>query len=78
MKISSIAAVMAFSLMAGSGAAWAQAATPSAPAATTAPMASATDKKAVAAKCSAEADQKKLHGKARKTFRSQCKRDAAK
>lgn len=32
------------------------------------------DKSAISAKCSAEATKKGLHGKARKVFRSKCKR----
>jgi hypothetical protein len=82
MKISSFAASVALTLLVGSGAAFAQATTtpaaPSAPAATTTPTAATTDKKAIAAECSAEADKKGLHGKARKTFRSQCKREKSK
>ena len=35
--------------------------------------AGATDKKAVSKQCSMQADEQKLHGKARKTFRSKCK-----
>jgi len=52
-------------------------ATPAAPTATaTAPKAPAMSddaKKAKAKQCSAEADAKNLHGKARKEFRSKCK-----
>lgn len=67
------------------GAAFAQtppAAAPAAPAATsTAPAtpaaAPATDKQAKAKACIDEANQKGLHGKARKHFKSQCKRGKA-
>ena len=64
-----------------SGNAFAQAAAPAAPAApavtappAAAPMATPTDKKAVAKMCSDEATKKGLHGKERKTFRAACKR----
>ena len=50
---------------------------PAAPTAATAPTQAATGaptaKQARSKQCSAEADQKGLHGKARKTFRSKCK-----
>jgi hypothetical protein len=39
-----------------------------------APVASRTDKQATSKACSAQADAKGLHGKARKKFRSECKK----
>jgi hypothetical protein len=39
-----------------------------------APAASATDKPAISKACSDQANAKGLHGKARKKFRSECKR----
>jgi hypothetical protein len=39
-----------------------------------APVASPTDKQATSKACSDQADAKGLHGKARKKFRSKCKR----
>jgi hypothetical protein len=60
------------------GAGFAQQQQPAAPpAAATAAKAPATSddaKKAKAKECSAQADAKSLHGKARKEFRSKCKR----
>jgi len=38
----------------------------------------APNKKAVAKACSEQADAKGLHGKARKKFRSECRRQGAK
>ena len=38
------------------------------------PVASPTDKKATSKACSDQADAKGLHGKARKKFRSECKK----
>ena len=69
---------MVLASMLGLSAASAQTATaPALGAATTAPAQPAagagTDKQARSKQCSAEADQKGLHGKARKTFRSKCK-----
>ena len=43
-----------------------------------APTPSATDKKAISKACSALADAKNLHGKARKKFRSDCKEHGGK
>lgn len=53
---------------------YAQTPAPKAPA-VAAPIATASDeaKKAKAKECSAQADAKGLHGKARKEFRSKCK-----
>jgi hypothetical protein len=68
------------SLTIGMGAALAQApaTTPStAPAAAPAKM-SPDDKKAISKSCSEQATAKGLHGKERKKFRSECKRNAAK
>ena len=75
-------------LMQGVASAQTPAATPSttpAPAASpAAPMAkpakvkmSAADKAALSKKCSADADAKGLHGKAREKFRSDCKKGGA-
>ena len=52
----------------------APAAPPAAATAAKAPAASDEAKKAKAKECSAQADAKNLHGKARKEFRSKCKR----
>ena len=38
------------------------------------PSATSADKRAISLSCSQQADAKGLHGKARKAFRSQCKR----
>jgi hypothetical protein len=61
----------------GTGAAFAQATTPAAPPSSTAPMSKA-DKQAVSKACSDQANAKNLHGKERKKFRSQCKRNGGK
>lgn len=50
----------------------------SAPAASTKPAAAKPPRSAVSLDCSKQADAKGLHGKERKKFRSDCKRDAAK
>ncbi|MBN8969870.1 MAG: phosphate starvation-inducible protein PsiF [Rhizobiales bacterium] len=50
----------------------------SAPAASTKPAAAKPARSAVSLDCSKQADAKGLHGKERKKFRSDCKRDAAK
>lgn len=42
------------------------------------PTMSASDKKAVSKACSKQADAKGLHGKQRKKFRSECRRQGAK
>ena len=65
------------------GAALAQATAPSAPSAQTAvaPAKAAkttAPRSAISLECSKQADAKGLHGKPRKTFRSQCKKDMAK
>jgi len=75
MKSSVIAAIL-ISLAIGTGTAFAEDA---APAATkSAPKMTATDKKAVSKACSDQANTKKLHGKARKEFRSACKQRGGK
>jgi psiF repeat len=64
------------SIAIGAGAAFAQApATSTAPAA---PAASATDKNAISKSCSDQANAKGLHGKERKKFRSECKKNGGK
>jgi hypothetical protein len=47
---------------------------PAAAAAAAAAQPAASDKKAISASCSQQADAKGLHGKARRTFREKCKR----
>ena len=44
------------------------------PPAATQPSATSPNKRAISLSCSQQADAKGLHGKARKAFRSQCKR----
>jgi hypothetical protein len=61
----------------GTGAALAQAPTPAAQPAST-PEMSKPDKRAVSKACSDQANAKNLHGKARKKFRSECKRNGGK
>ena len=79
------AALLVFAL--GAGAAWAEDQPPAAgsppaatskPAATTAPAMSASEKAAIAKSCIDQANAKGLHGKARKKFRSDCKKNAGK
>ena len=67
-------AVAAVTLCLGAGTSFAQTTTPATPApAAAAPAAAAPMTKAQISKaCSAAADTQKLHGKARKTFRSDC------
>ena len=48
-------------------------AAPPAASTTAMPAGGGMDKKAISKQCSAMADQQKLHGKARKTFRNSCK-----
>lgn len=79
MKIALIAVVAAATLSAS--VAFAQTPAPSSamPAAPATPMAApAMGKKAVSKECSMQADAQKLHGKARKTFRSKCKASGGK
>jgi hypothetical protein len=60
------------------GAAFAQTSTTPAPAASPAPAAKAEKPRTAASlECSKEADAKGLHGKERKKFRSDCKKEAA-
>ncbi len=70
MKIFKKAIAFGFAATLVAGAAFAQA--PAAPAA-----APAASKSAQSAECSKEADAKGLHGKARKKFRSKCKKGHA-
>ncbi|MFZ0606817.1 MAG: PsiF family protein [Xanthobacteraceae bacterium] len=75
---------VALSLALGMGAAFAQTTTPApAPAASVqsaAPAAAAgrADKKAISKSCTDQANAKTLHGKARKKFRSDCKKNGGK
>ena len=72
-----VGACLAAMLLSGSAFAQTTPATPDEPAATMAAPAGAApamDKKAKAKECSMEADKQGLHGKARKAFRSKCKR----
>jgi len=52
--------------------------TPQAKPTPTTNQASATDKKAISKACTDQANAKGLHGKARKKFRSECKRNGGK
>jgi hypothetical protein len=80
MTISSRAAAAAFASLFLISSAFAQTATPPAPAPTTkaAPAAKKAEKPRSAAslECSKEADTKGVHGKERKKFMSQCKKAA--
>ena len=77
MKIAIAAAIL--SLAIGTGAAFAQNPPPAAPtAAPSQPAAGATDKKAISKSCSDQANAKGLHGKERKKFRSDCKKNGGK
>ena len=79
------AALLVFAL--GAGTAWAEdqpaaggsppAAAKQAPA-TTAPAMSASEKAAIAKSCTDQANAKQLHGKARKKFRSACRKAGGK
>ena len=85
MTFSSRAAATAVASLLLMSSAFAQTTTPAAPAAKTAPAAKATpaEKKAekprtaASLQCSKDADAKKLHGKERKKFMSECKKAAA-
>jgi len=79
------AALLVFAL--GAGVAWAEdqpaaggspPAATSQPPATTAPAMSASEKAAIAKSCTDQANAKGLHGKARKKFRSACKKAGGK
>jgi psiF repeat len=85
MTLSSRAAAIAVASLLLTGSAFAQAITPTAPAAKTAPApkAAPAEKKAekprtaASLECSKEADTKGVHGKERKKFMSECKKAAA-
>ena len=69
------------SLAVGAGAVFAQTATPApAPAVQSAapPAAASADKKAISKSCTDQANAKGLHGKTRKKFRSDCKKNGGK
>ncbi len=80
-KISSRTAAIAFASLLLTSSAFAQTAAPAAPAPAT--KAAPAEKKAekprttASLECSKEADAKGLHGKERKKFRSECKKNAA-
>jgi hypothetical protein len=79
MKLSSRLAAVAVASLFFAGSALAQTTAPAAaPAATSAPKAKKAEKprSAESLACSKEADEKNLHGKERKKFMSQCKKDA--
>jgi hypothetical protein len=76
MRKSSVIAAILFSLAIGMGTGFAEDAAP--PANTGAPKMSAADKKAISKACSAQANTKGLHGKARKEFRLACKKRGGK
>ncbi|MGX5829162.1 PsiF family protein [Mesorhizobium sp. 43Arga] len=87
MRIASLLTSIALAgfIATGTAAAATTAATTTAPAATTAapakkPAASAMtpEKTAISKQCSALADAKKLHGKAREKFRADCKKNGGK
>jgi hypothetical protein len=75
--LSSRIAVTAIASLLLAGSAFAQTPAPAAaPAAKTAPA--AKERSAASLECSKQADAKGLHGKERKKFRSECKKDATK
>ena len=78
LKTTALAAAFAF--LVGTSLSFAQTTptpAPATPAPATTPMKAAPSKKAALSKeCSAQADQQKLHGKARKKFRSDCMKKA--
>jgi hypothetical protein len=76
MMKSTVAAAILLSLAFGTGAALAQNPPPASEQA--APAAGMDKKKSISKACSAQADAKGLHGKARKKFRSACKRHGGK
>jgi psiF repeat len=91
MRLSQTLMLSAFVILVGSGAGLAQPApatqtpkpaTPPAAAAPAAPIAKPTaadtDKKAISKACSDQATAKGLHGKERKAFRSECKKNGGK
>jgi hypothetical protein len=67
----SMLGVAVLSIALGVGTAWAQ--TPQ-----TSPSATQDQKKAMSKSCTDQANAKNLHGKARKKFRSECKKAGAK
>ena len=83
MTFSSRAAAIAVASLLLTGSAFAQAITPSTPAAKTTAAPAAAEKKAekprtaASLECSKEADTKGVHGKERKKFMSDCKKAAA-
>jgi invasion protein IalB len=77
MKISSRLAIVAIASLFFAGSALAQTAAPAAAPAATAPAKKAEKpRSAESLACSKEADDKNIHGKDRKKFMSQCKKDA--
>jgi len=84
MRFSQALMLSAFVALVGAGAGFAQpapatkppAAAPATPAAK--PTATDTDKKAISKACSDQATTKGLHGKERKAFRSECKKNGGK
>ena len=77
MKISSRAALVAVVSLLFAGSAMAQTAAPAAAPAATAPAKKAEKPRtAESLACSKDADEKGLHGKDRKKFMSQCKKEA--
>jgi psiF repeat len=89
MRLSQTITVSAIVMLLGAGACFAQTPKPAAgapPATTTAPPPAApttaapadTEKQAISKSCSTQATAKGLHGKERKKFRSECKRNGGK
>ena len=77
MKISSRLAAVAIASLFFAGSALAQGTAPAAaPAATAPPKKAEKPRSAESLACSKEADDKNIHGKDRKKFMSQCKKDA--
>jgi hypothetical protein len=70
--------VVLLSLALGAGTAFAQTATPAPAAQSAAPMAGSADRKAISKSCTDQANAKGLHGKERKRFRSDCKKNGGK
>ena len=75
-KLTVVAAIV-FSLAIGAGAAFAQNPPPAAGQPAAAPAAG-MDKKAISKACTDQANAKGLHGKERKKFRSDCKKNGGK
>ena len=76
MKICSRLAIVAIASLFFAGSALAQTAAPAAPAATAPAKKAEKPRSAESMACSKEADDKNIHGKDRKKFMSQCKKDA--